>query len=419
MSPIAVEVPRVVCAMVRRAAWVVACVPLGCFVGNAALGLPCERDGDCGIDLRCVDGFCGGRQDATTGTTTEMSGESSQGESTTSSPMCAVDPPQCIPDIANQPDADCNGDCTLPKCGDGYWNDEAPNNALDDDSTEQCDMGEQGTRIDHPMCDFDCTVPMCGDGHFNAAAPAVEACDDGNDSDLDACTVGCREPVFVERFDAEPPKWTVEPYDLSAYDDLVDPPVWWPIDPGQTDTAGWRWVDGAFDSGGVPYHDSIQNTEYGYAGVTRLVSPPIVLPAAPEDFVMQLRFGHTLDVEPLACKLSASEFGDGGRVWIRVNGEDTLLQPVIADHYVALENDCGGANPPYQRPNPMTARAGEGFSGRMQSQPAEAFDLDAFATRTVQLVFEFGTDCKYCPAVDRESSRWRVDDVVVAAFPAP
>lgn len=409
----------------RRVTWVAACAPLGCFVGDAALGLPCERDDDCGTDLRCVEGFCGGAP-GTTSSTSNASAEDPSSESTGSPSMCKVDPPQCIPEAEGQPDADCNGDCTSPKCGDGYWNVEALNDVLNDGSTEQCDMGVQGDRVDHALCDADCTIPECGDGDFNPEADAIEECDDGDDDDLDGCTVGCREPAFLERFDREPEGWTVEPYDLQAYSTWVPPkkpdgnPLWWPVDRGNTDITGWRWASGAYDSGGVPYYDSTQNEQYGYAGVTRLVSPPILVPAAPTGFATQLRFGHTLDVEPLACALAANEFGDGGRVWVRELGVDMPLQPVQEMAHVDLVDDCGGVNPPYQRPNPMIANGdGTAFSGRMQSDPAEAFDLTAYAGSTVQLVFEFGTDCKYCPAVrsERESSRWRIDDVVVAPFP--
>ena len=70
--------------------------------------------------------------------------------------------------------ADCDADCTLPECGDGYLNATAG---------EACDEGG-----DSADCDADCTLPECGDGYLNATAG--EACDDGGDSaDCDAdCT---------------------------------------------------------------------------------------------------------------------------------------------------------------------------------------------------------------------------------------
>jgi hypothetical protein len=388
----------------------------GCFVGDAALGLPCERDEDCGLDLACVEGVCGGPQGTTTGTSSDTTDATTPTESTGPDTMCLVDPPQCLPMVPGTPDAQCNGDCTSPTCGDGYFNAEAPNDAVGDGSKEACDMGQQGQRIDTATCDEDCTLPVCGDGHFNAAASGVEVCDDGNDSDLDDCTAACRVPVHVERFDEEPDGWTVEPYGLSAYADVADPD-WWPVDPKITDVTGWRWDDGAFDTVGVPYQSTVQNADYGYAGVTRLVSPEFVVPEPAEGFEMQLRFAHTLEVEPLACRLDADEHGDGGRVWVRTSEGDTLLQPEAPNGYVSLFDDCSDANPAYQRPNPMIADGGEAFSGRMQSDPAVAFALPV--SGSVQFVFEFGTDCKYCPAVaqSREPSHWRIDDLVIAEFP--
>lgn len=75
----------------------------------------------------------------------------------------------------------CNGNCTVPRCGDGYLNPSfTPPGAT---SPEACD-----TAGDSMSCDADCTAPVCGDGHVNVAAG--EQCDDGNTSNSDYCTSG-------------------------------------------------------------------------------------------------------------------------------------------------------------------------------------------------------------------------------------
>lgn len=89
-------------------------------------------------------------------------------------------------DIANvfpQPPhdtADCNSDCQLTTCGDGYVNHTAG---------EQCDDGFG----DSALCNGDCTIARCGDGYVNTEAG--EQCDDGpNNSDTvaGACRTNCK-----------------------------------------------------------------------------------------------------------------------------------------------------------------------------------------------------------------------------------
>ena len=93
----------------------------------------------------------------------------------------------------------CDADCTLPMCGDGFFNPffifEDPDTGIE--RQEECD-----TDGDSPICDADCTIPICGDGYTNRAIDrdgiAVEECDNGTDnSDVlpDACRqTRCRLP---------------------------------------------------------------------------------------------------------------------------------------------------------------------------------------------------------------------------------
>ncbi|MDH5719312.1 MAG: DUF4215 domain-containing protein [Spirochaetia bacterium] len=71
--------------------------------------------------------------------------------------------------------ADCNANCTLSSCGDGYTN----------TNTEDCDTGG----IDTLTCNADCTFTICGDSKMNAASG--ETCDDGNTTPDDGCDANC------------------------------------------------------------------------------------------------------------------------------------------------------------------------------------------------------------------------------------
>ncbi len=111
-------------------------------------------------------------------------------------------------------DAICDGDCTVPFCGDGYTN---PMFEVEDGTVEQCDEGNPNTPPSPPpdtaTCDSDCTRPRCGDGHHNPEfivttsdsdeppedgeedekiEEYAEECDDGNESNDDACVDRCK-----------------------------------------------------------------------------------------------------------------------------------------------------------------------------------------------------------------------------------
>lgn len=383
----------------------------GCFVGSAALGLPCERDDDCGLDGRCIDGFCGGPPATVTGTTTDATTESSSGpEPSTGEPLCEGTPSaQCEPAMPGVSDATCDLDCTFPACGDGLHNPNAPNDAFDPpQGTEECDDGVQGTAQDSADCDANCTVVACGDDHFN---PLAEACDDGNDEDLDACTSACQEPALVERFDEG--LWTVEPYDLSDY--ALTP---WEDTTG-TDVTGWLWANGSWNSGAIPFRAGMneETYQYNYAGTTRLVSDAFVLPeTVPDGFTLQLRFSHSLVVEQV-CNQDPNRHGDGGVVHLRIDGVDTRVVPVGG--YTTLEDACpgliGGAQ---ANPNPLRLEGdGTALTGPEQSGPVIVDLTDHLGETDVQVVFEFGIDCIHCIEDEFSSSVWEIDDVIVAAFP--
>ncbi len=97
----------------------------------------------------------------------------------------------CESNLVNTPE--CDADCTKPECGDGFTNawanetcDDIVDTALCNAETcavskcgdhyvnaaagEECDDGE-----DTATCDSDCTLPVCGDGYFNEMAEDCEA----------------------------------------------------------------------------------------------------------------------------------------------------------------------------------------------------------------------------------------------------
>jgi cysteine-rich repeat protein len=193
-----------------------------------------------------------GADDTSTGSSgiqSSTSGESSSsGESTSSSTGPAAscgdgtqDPGEQCDDGANNSDQGaCKLDCTPQACGDGFL---GPGELCDDgdlDDTnlctstctpaacgdgfvqpgEDCDDGDPDgldactagcvqnicgdgilyTGVEacddagqSATCDGDCTAPECGDGDPNPAAG--EACDDGNASEVDACTTACEFPA--------------------------------------------------------------------------------------------------------------------------------------------------------------------------------------------------------------------------------
>ena len=72
--------------------------------------------------------------------------------------------------------------CALGGCGDGIL-----------DPGEECDEGAANANEPNAPCRIDCTLPLCGDGIVDDQSG--EECDDANDSDSDACLGICRAAV--------------------------------------------------------------------------------------------------------------------------------------------------------------------------------------------------------------------------------
>ncbi|MCB9506481.1 MAG: DUF4215 domain-containing protein [Myxococcales bacterium] len=85
--------------------------------------------------------------------------------------------------------APCRTDCTLPRCGDGVY---------DEDLGEECDDGN--TTMDDG-CSNNCLRPQCGDGVTQDELG--EECDDANDIDTDSCRNDCTLQICGDRFVAD------------------------------------------------------------------------------------------------------------------------------------------------------------------------------------------------------------------------
>jgi cysteine-rich repeat protein len=113
----------------------------------------------------------------------------------------------CEPTVAGVSDANCNADCTAPRCGDRILNVDAGEQCEGNDLT-RCDANcqlvtppvtcgngqvDNGEGCDYAVvnggaCTPSCTLPDCG----NTILEPGESCDDGDDVNGDGCSAGCR-----------------------------------------------------------------------------------------------------------------------------------------------------------------------------------------------------------------------------------
>jgi cysteine-rich repeat protein len=177
---------------------VASCVLLGaCFGPAYPVGLPCSENRTCPPGQTCdVDGICrvdpldglldGGGPGPRCGDGTRDPGEVCDDGNSASGDGCRADclsDETCgngqrdgdeICDDGNTEDGDgCCACGPCAGCGNGVV-----------DPEETCDEGGSTA-----TCDADCTAVECGDNVHNPAAG--EACDDGNDENLDLCTNEC------------------------------------------------------------------------------------------------------------------------------------------------------------------------------------------------------------------------------------
>lgn len=366
--------------VVARALVVVAVSAVGasCFDGADALGLPCLGDAECGQGQRCEQGFCGGPPATSTETTAPVD-SSSSGSSTAASTGSSAD----------------ESTGPLPGCGNGVL-----------ESGEECDPGPAG---DAAECDYDCTVVMCGDGYANLEAG--EECDDANDAMVDDCTPQCRATLFWDDMQRNPlsnGEWEVPV--IPMYDFMGAPFFL---------EDGWRWEarPGSWSSG--PYSLS--------SGTAQIITRPIEFPPDPGmGFHYELQLRHHLRFDGNLMDGGCDDehtTSDGGVVWIMEEGG--LLRPAgpPLGHPDTLDNpgDCSGSmvmpepdNPLYdpRMPRPVySGNSGVAFTD-------DTLVLPDVAGTTVRLVFEVSYDCYNCwGPVAPMGAGWLIDEVVVAAVP--
>lgn len=120
-----------------------------------------------------------------------------------------IEPWETCDDNGGFNSATCDYDCTDPSCGDGILNIEAGEGCEEETDTFDCNAGTCDLSVcgdayhnlaageacddgdDTVDCDFDCTLPACGDDYFN---PNAEECDDSpfnSDAEPDACRSNC------------------------------------------------------------------------------------------------------------------------------------------------------------------------------------------------------------------------------------
>lgn len=163
----------------------------GCFVGDAAKGLPCEQDGDCGLGVSCVEDpametkCCGGSclLSSSSGPDASSSSSSSTEPTSLSTTESSSGPSVCgdgTVDLGEECEPEsgsslCGEDCRF-RCGNGVV-----------ESGEQCDDEE-------PSCGGDCQFSMsCG----NEVLEDGEACD-VRLADAGTCLDDCKTWIALE-----------------------------------------------------------------------------------------------------------------------------------------------------------------------------------------------------------------------------
>jgi cysteine-rich repeat protein len=100
----------------------------------------------------------------------------------------------------------CDGDCTLPECGDGYANElvlescDDGNATAGDGCSDVCRVEDGWLCVPDQRTGTDICSPICGDGMVVGG----EACDDGNTDAEDGCSATCEVESGWVCDDAEP-----------------------------------------------------------------------------------------------------------------------------------------------------------------------------------------------------------------------
>jgi cysteine-rich repeat protein len=366
-----------------------------CFTGQDAHGLPCNEDGDCGLDQPCLTGYCGGVMLSDTGTTTDSS-TTSVG-STGDAAFCGdgtTDPRETCDDGNADNTDDCLDTCEAASCGDGFTGPgEAcdDGNAVDDDEcTSACALtscgdgvvqpGEScddGNRVDGDECLNTCLEATCGDG---TVWTGMEECDDGNTADDAACLADCRAVFFWDDMELSNDDWTHALVSGTITDQ-------WGRAQDDAQSGEWSWSSGTQPTGMVPYGDTrLETRDIDLTGI-----------AAP----VQLTFWHRYDFDD--CDMTPGNEADGALVEV-FTGSWEALNPTPAYNNPSLGTaDCAA------EPTPLAGSAGWGAQGAWQKVTVP---LDDHVGGVIRIGFHVGWDCANCMESTEEG--WFVDDVIVS-----
>jgi cysteine-rich repeat protein len=398
---------------------VAAPLAVACFSGSDALGLPCEKDEDCGLDQSCIDGFCGGPPDSTgTDTTTDATDEPVCGDgvvdegeecddgdtddtdecpSTCALATCGdgfvwAGEEEC--DDANQDESDaCLSSCVHASCGDGYvWAgeeecDDGADNGEDQACKPDCTEAVCGDGLVAPSeacddagesadCDDDCTLPECGDGNHNAAAG--EACDAPGDA---GCLDDCRLVYFQDDMEQGVGEWTqtVEHGSLSE---------------------SWNLSNQRAVSGQTSWYTDTPQTS---AGSLRLESGEIDLTGATAP--IELTFVHFYEFD--YCD-GSNLYGDGAFVEIyTVSGDEWLHVSPLTPYPDVIDSGTCGAG----QDNPLAGTSAWTHTSEDQFLNVTV-ELDDYAGEMIRVGFHVAYDCDNC----NPTEGWYFDDILVAGY---
>jgi len=145
---------------------------------------------DCGVCQQCNgSGVCAAGYEGTQDPTGCNTPQTCSGTTKTLAQTCSSG--QCKAGATSSCANGCTGnDCTAGRCGDGTV--QAPEQCDDGNTvTESCAYGLMSCVVCNSMCQqVNGAVSYCGDRVVQSAAG--ELCDDGNSSNLDLCSTGCK-----------------------------------------------------------------------------------------------------------------------------------------------------------------------------------------------------------------------------------
>ncbi|MCR9160462.1 MAG: hypothetical protein ACE37F_27585 [Nannocystaceae bacterium] len=210
--------------MPRLGHWTLSALPAllsACFIGDAADGLPCEQDADCGLGVACaVDDAsgqrcCGGA--CLSSQTSSVTDSTTGSSSTTAGPTSSTAGP-------SSSESSTTATTLGSQCGNGTK-----------DPGEDCDE-------DNPNCVECMYVQACGNGGIDVEEG--EVCDPWNLPDGEACADGCRTWTALSWDQDASSSETQRDFPASLCDDGDDSCIEWRTDGAGAFVSGLYFPDG-------------------------------------------------------------------------------------------------------------------------------------------------------------------------------